>query len=295
MNIFRKGIRRFIHLLGKKELMSSKRTMRFLHLVELGRWPNLKNPKDINEKLMWMEFNTDTSQWSRLADKYGVREYVKLKGFGNILVPMIGVYDNFADIDFNALPMEFVIKSTNGSSQTIIVRDKTKLDPNKIGKNIGNWFKIRFGLSTGEVHYLKIKPRIIIEKILPLKNQDLPIDYKFYCFKGEVKACLVFSERNIQKEFYKINLVDPFTWKEIDNSIKPNYRGNLSNINKPSKLGEMISIARKLSEDFPFVRVDLYEIDSKIYFGEMTFTPAGCRTPYMTRQMLYKFGESLII
>ena len=291
MNIFKKGIRRLMHILGEKKVISTNQTIKWLHFIELGRWPNLKKPIDINEKLMWLEINSDTSEWSRLSDKYEVRGFIKDCGFENTLVKLIGIYESINEIDFRSLPESFVIKSTNGSSQTIIVKDKTKVNIPQITKQIESWFKLPFGLATGEKHYLQIKPRIIIEELLPTKDGEHPLDYKFYCFNGKAEYCLILSERNIQKESYKINLKITSTWEEVSDAIKSKYLGKVSSETKPPELQKMISMAEKLSKKFPFVRVDLYNIEGKIFFGEMTFTPAGCRTPYFNKDFIVKLGN----
>lgn len=289
MHILRKGIRRIIHLLGKKKLISPRTTMFLLHINELLRLPDLKNPKDFNEKLMWIEHNCDPTERARLSDKYDVRKFIIEKGFREILIPCFGVYGNFEDIDFDSLPDSFVIKSTNGCGQTIIVRNREQLDSLNVKKRIKHWFKVPFGYETGEIHYVKIPPRIIIEYLLPMENDQLPTDYKFYCYNGSVKGCLIVTERNQEKETYKLNYIDPASWNELP-GITNKYRGDFQSINRPDGIDEMIKIAEKLSVGFPFVRVDLYYIAGKIYFGEMTFTPAGCRTTYMTRETLKELG-----
>lgn len=295
MNIFRKALRKLIHILGENRIITPMSTMTLLHAAELGRLPDLKNPKDFNEKIIWMEFNVDTSMWSQLADKYNVRNYVAEKGLRNILIPDIGVYVNPEDIDFESLPQSFVIKSTNGCGQIIIVNDKDKLNISETIDEIKNWKRKKFGYSSGEKHYLSIPFRIMIESLLPLKNQNLPIDYKFYCFNGEVKYCLVVSERIIKGGTYLLNLFSLPEWEEINDAIYPEYKGNGKTILKPLILDEMIKTASVLSRGFPFVRVDLYEVNGKIYFGEMTFTPAGGRKPYMPKEFLLKLGELIQI
>lgn len=291
MDLFRKGLRRLVHILGENKLISSKTTMTWLHTIELGRKPDLKRPRDLNEKLIWMEFNTDTREWSRLADKYEVRKYIEEKGFKDSLIPLIGIYETLEELDFEVLPEDFVIKSTNGCEQTIIVKDKSKQDIAKIREEIKGWQKKPFGLATGETHYLRIKPRIIVESLLPLKDNTPPIDYKFYCFQGKVHSCLIVSNRNFEKHSYRLNLIEPQGWIEIPNAIKPPYIGCFESVAKPVNLNEMIEMAEKISQPFPFVRVDLYNIDGKIYFGEMTFTPAGGRPFYMTTQCLEEMGN----
>lgn len=269
--------------------------MKLLHLIELSRWPNLKKPKDINEKLMWLEFNTDTSEWSRLADKHEVREYIRQKGFESNLIPTLGLYNAYDEIDFNSLPESFVIKTTNGCRQTEIVKNKNLIDHERLKNKIANWLAKPFGYATGEKHYQIIKPRIIIEKLLSDEEGKIPIDYKFYCFRGKVEACLVCTERDLKTQEYKLNLFNPEGWEEFQDSIIPSMRGKTDASKPPKNLQKMVEMASKLSENFPFVRVDLYEVGEKVYFGELTFTPSGCRSYNLTTKMLNEFGEKILL
>lgn len=293
MDYFRKGIRKGVKFLGERRILSLSTVIRLLHLIEMLRWPDLKNPQDINEKLMWMELYSDTSEWSRLADKYKVREYVKEKGFEKNLIPFYGEYDKYNQIDFERLPESFVIKSRNGCAQTAIIRDKKSIDHKKLKKEISGWLKRPFGYSTGEKHYTTIPKGLVVEKLMTTSQGNLPIDYKFYCFNGEVKACLVCTDRKIRTQEYNLNLMDVSTWEEIPDSIIPSRRGNPDFIPQPKRLEEMRTIASGLSEGFPFVRVDLYEIDGRVYFGEMTFTPAGCHSHNLMPSILRHFGEKI--
>lgn len=292
MNLVRKGLRKLVRIIADKRLISSKVTVILLHTIETLRIPNITQPKDLNEKLIWLAFNKDTSMWSRLTDKYEVRQYVRDCGLSHILIPFLGLYNTAHEIDFLKLPNKFVIKSTNGSAQTIFVKDKSHININKIRDKINSWKLKRFGYATGETHYLCITPRIIIEDMLPFENNKLPIDYKFLCFNGYVHSCLVCTERDNLSFNSRLNLMELPNWKEIKGAVIPSYEGDVSNFPKPVKLNEMIEIAEKLSEGFPFVRVDLYEVDGSVYFGEMTFTPFGFHFP-LTHSTLIKLGKLL--
>lgn len=291
MDLFRKGLRKGVKFLAGKKLIPAKTTFFLLHMIELLRIPDLKNPKDLNEKLMWLALNTDTSEWSRLSDKYEVRKFIASRGLGDILIPLSGVYDKVEEINFDEVPDAFVIKSTNGSAQNIIVKDKSKINTEAIIKEIVKWQKTKFGLASGEPHYLRIKPKLIIEKLLETKDHKLPVDYKFMCFNGKVHSCLVCSQRDDKTFVSKRNLFDVKTWQEITNSINPSYHGDISNTPKPLNLDKMVDIAKKISEGFPFVRVDLYNIEGKIYFGEMTFSPSGCRIASINHHTLSEMGK----
>lgn len=293
MNIFMRGIRRIIYILADRKLLKPKHTAMLLHAVELKRWPDLRHPKDLNEKIMWLSYNTDTSEWSRLADKYAVREFVTSKGYGDILIPLIGVYDSADDIDFDSLPDEFVIKSTHASGQNIIVRNKATLDIAETRKKIRNWFSKDFGRFSGEIHYLKIKPRIIIEKRLPFATDKEAIDYKFMCCGGKPRACLVCSDRDYRDFHCHFSLKTCTGWQNIE-AVNEGYKSSLE-IKRPDNLEKMLEVAEKLSADFPFVRVDLYETGGKIYFGEMTFTPVGGHIQYLKQDYLLALGNEVTL
>lgn len=276
---------RLIRDFGKKVLtLSGKISPRFnaklLFLMRTHKWPNLKNPKTFNEKTTWLKLNkyNNDDLASKCADKYVVREYVESKGCGEILNELYGVYDNFDEINFDKLPDKFVIKCTHGCAYNIIVKDKSNFDIDAARKKIKHWQKEKYGYATAELHYTKIKPRIIVEKYLCDKDEKMPVDYKFYCMNGEVKCILVCSERDkkLKLSYYNVNWVRFKYERDKWSSAK--------DIKKPANLKKMIEYAEKLSGGFPFVRVDLYSDGGRIIFGELTFTPAcGC-APYYTKE-----------
>lgn len=249
---------------------------KILFIMRTHKIPNLKNPVTFNEKttcLKLYNYNMD-NKVSELADKFEVRQYIENKGFKNILNELYGVYDNFDDIDFNSLPEKFVIKCTHGCAYNIICSNKKKLDIIQTKKRINKWLKEKYGYATSELHYTKIKPKIIIEKYLCDQNGNMPKDYKFYCMNGTVKCILVCSERDkklrlsyYDKEWNRLN----YEKKEWSSDV---------DIEKPKNLNKMIEIAEVLSIGFPFVRVDFYNDNGRIIFGELTFTPACSCAPY---------------
>lgn len=294
MNLLTRTVRRCVLTAADRRLISARRAASWLHFIELGRFPNLRAPRDLNEKVMWMEFNTDTSRWSRLSDKFEVRSYVAGKGLEDLLVPLIGLFDSVDEIDFDSLGSDFVIKSTNGSAQSIIVSDKSAVDSKALHDRVSSWFGHRFGFATGEPHYSRIKPRIIVEKRLPVPPGTLPIDYKFMCFNGKARYCLLCTQRNDSDFHCKFNLLYPDSWTEVPASATSEFRGN-PDVPRPARLEDMVRYAEILARDFPFVRVDMYEVDGKVYFGELTFTPLAGRIPCLNRKTLLKLGEMLTL
>ena len=205
---------------------------------------------------------------TQCADKYKVREYITSKGYEDILVPLYGVYERVEDIDFEKLPNKFVLKTTNGSHTNIFCEDKYKLDIETTKKTLNRWLNVWRGKVGREWAYYDIKPRIICEKYLDKdENNDL-IDYKFFCFNGKPYCLYVIVERYL-KDGIKLGIYDTKFQKMP--YIRSGVKGLSRDVPKPKNFEKMIKIAQILSEDFPHVRVDLYNIDGDIYFGELTF------------------------
>ncbi len=262
---------------------------RILYKRNLGKVTNFNAPKDLNEKIQWLMFYTDTSVWSQLADKYAVRQYVKEKVGDNILIPLLGKWDSAEAIDFENLPEKFVMRPNNGSYDTIICKNKSMVDCEEIRKRMAFSLQHRFGFENAEPHYLKITPCIIAEKLLEDKDNKGLIDYKIWCFNGEPYCFLVCANRNPVTHhadfvYYDIN------WESHPTFLSEKFRNNII-VPKPSNLDEMISIARRLSHGFPQVRVDLYNIGDKIFFGEMTFSSNFGMMPYYTQEVLDNMGN----
>ena len=238
-----------------------------------------ETPKDLCEKIYWLLFNTDTSLWTKCADKYLVREYVKERGCGDYLVKLYGHWDNPTAIDFTLLPDKFVLKANNGCGTVMVVKDKSKLDEEYVKKILCKWISRPFGYSGGQLHYLPIKRCIIAEELLEEegKQKELSptslIDYKIWCINGVPQCILVvFGRTNM---LYYRQVYD-LQWNKMPEVMNMRSNGHYDykdvDIPKPECLAEILNIAYKLSEPFPEVRVDLYVIKGKPYFGELTFT-----------------------
>ncbi len=247
-----------------------KTMVKLQYRIKTGRKLNLKNPQRYTEKLQWYKLNYRNPLMTKCADKYTVREYIESKGLGHILNELYGVYDNVNEIDFDKLPNKFVLKTTNDSDTNIFCKDKANSDLEEIKKKMNKKIKERTQIPLArEWAYNNSKRRIICEKLLEDKGtKDNSInDYKFLCFKGKPEFIVYDIDRYIG---HKRNFYDT-SWKYLNiSSDCPNF-GDI--VEKPEKLKEMLEIAKILSEDFPAVRVDLYCIQNKIYFGELTFYP----------------------
>jgi hypothetical protein len=232
---------------------------------------HLKKPIRYTEKLQYLRLFVypNDPKVVQCAGRVGVREYVKEIGLTDLLIPIYGVYDKFEDIDFSKLPDSFVMKCSHASGFNIIVRDKTKLNIPETKIKMEKWLATDYGAKTVERHYSLIKPQIIIEKFLGTAT-DLPTEYKIHVFNGKARNLYVVTGRgkNIRYNQYYIDWT-PFDGSQFNGWLKTDYP-----LEKPSNFSEMVRIAEKLAVPFPFVRIDLYDIKGKIYFGEMTFTPA---------------------
>jgi hypothetical protein len=238
-----------------------------------GRNANWENPTDLIEKIQWLQLYSDTTQWTICADKYLVREYVKSKGCEHLLNELYASWETAEDFEIKKLPHSFVLKANHSCGQVIIVKDKSTLDMGLIRKNLANWLKTTYGFTTAQFHYTRIKPRILAERLL-INHNDIDnslVDYKVWCFHGLPECILVVYNRT--KNDYSLSLYD-LEWNNISecafNPANRHYSG--VNIPKPESLDQMLLAATKLSQNFPQVRVDFYDIKGKAVFGEMTFT-----------------------
>ena len=253
-----------------------------------------EHPKNIDEKIHWIEFYGDTSEWPRLADKYAVRSYVEEKGLGDILVPLIGKWDRVEDIDWDALPEQFVMKVNNGSGDVLVCKDKSQLDRASWADKFRSLLKVKFGLSTAESHYGKIRPCIIAEQLLDSASQPIEstslIDYKIWSFDG--KPAYIWCCYNRTPHSCDVKVYD-LEWNEHpEYSVDcQHYRLSDKKIPRPKSLERMLEVAAILSDGFPVVRVDLYEVGSKPYFGEMTFTPSSGLNFFYTQEFLDILGN----
>ena len=232
---------------------------------------NLKKPELFWDKIFYLSLYSDTSQWSVLADKFAVRDYVKKKCNKEILNEIYGVYTSPKDIPYCSLPDSFVLKTTNGCATNILVKQKSILDITKTNKLLSKWLKYPYAELTGQPHYARIEPRIIAEKFLEQdKKESSLIDYKIYCFNGVPTYINVLSNRKSNTHIFCKMMYD-MKWNAHPEFFEKNI--GLNYIDKPKSFDKMVEYAKILSVPFPYVRVDFYEIKEMPIFGEMTFTP----------------------
>lgn len=264
-----------------------------------GKKLNLNNPQNINEKILWLSLYSDITEWSRLADKYCVREYVKEKGLENTLVKLYGVWESAKDINWDSLPDSFVLKTTNGSGTNLIVPQKNDIDQQEARLIIDSWLNKQIALTTTEFHYRDIKPRVIAEEFLhnPENISEISstlIDYKIWCFNG--KAYYIWACSNRVGNSTEVALFDKdWNYHPEMSVFTEHYKEQKNLVPRPDNLDKMIEISETLSEGFPVVRVDLYNLDGRVYFGEMTFTSLGGQMDFYTDETLLKMGQLIDI
>ena len=254
-----------------------------------GHQLNLDNPQRFTEKVQWRKLNDRDVVYSLLSDKYRVREWVEKKIGNEYLVPLLGCWNHFYEIDFDTLPQQFVLKTNNGCHSNIIVKDKTAFLREKwlAQRKMEYWLCSDFFYDGLELHYRDIRPVIIAEKLLkPEAGEDCLTDYKIHCFDGTPFVCQVIKGRATKEtlDFYDTE------WKHLD-LAHPAFPNSEKTDHKPSQYNQMLSIASKLSQGLKYVRVDLYNTENRVYFGEMTFTPASGTERYIPDQWDYIMGD----
>lgn len=248
------------------------RLLKAIFKYNTGKTLNLNYPITFNEKIQWIKLYDNSLIKTKLADKYLVREWIKEKIGKKYLISLIGVWNSFDEIDFDSLPDSFVLKCNHGSEMTYIIKDKNKLDKN-IAKTIFDyWMSINYSFNSLELQYFGIPRKIIAEEYIEPQNGNL-FDYKIHMFNGVPKIIQVIGDRNLLEHTAKECFFSP-EWipQQMKNHTFETYEIPPE---RPANLDEMLEISRILSKGFKYVRVDLYNIDGQLKFGEMTFTPVS--------------------
>ncbi len=262
------------------------------YFYHFHRFANLKNPQLFNEKLQWLKLHDRNPLYTTLVDKYAVKKWVADKIGEQYVIPTLGVWEKAEDIDFEKLPNQFVLKVNHDSGGLVICKDKSKLDRqtataklSRALKNNGYWYG-------REWPYKNVVPRIIAEKFMSDGQHTDLTDYKFFCFNGVPLYCQVISDRRTSEKVDFFNMDwqhQPFT------GLMKRFPHADSAPVCPVNFSLMKQICQQLSANIPFVRVDLYEINGKVYFGEMTFYPAGGFGEFTPKEWNYVFGEKLVL
>lgn len=272
--------------------MPDKPYLQIFYYAEFGKFIDFKNPKTFNEKLNWLKLYYRRPDLIKLVDKYEVKKYIADKIGEQYIIPTIGVWNKFEDINFDELPDQFVLKCTHDSGGLVVCKDKSKLNLGEAKAKIEKSLANNYYLWCREWPYKNVKPRIIAEKYMEdTRSLDLK-DYKFFCFNGKIKCFKVDFDRFTKHcaNYYTEN-GELLEFGEI--VCPPNNQKHLE-IEEPV-LNEMKRIAEKLASDYPFVRVDFYDVDGKIYFGEMTFYPAAGLGRFTSNEWDKKIGDWLVL
>lgn len=274
---------------GLLNWMTDETLLKLMYKSRMGKTLNLDNPKSFSEKLQWLKLYDRKPWYTKLVDKYEVRSYIEETIGKEYLIPLYGVWDDADEIDFDSLPDQFVLKCTHDSGSVIICQDKTKLDKNKAKKKLKRAQRFNYYYCSREWPYKNVKPRIIAEKyMLNIEGSTELSDYKWFCFDGVAKVMFVVTDRQTPGVGTKMDYFDmefrhlPFT----------NGCPNATHIiEKPVNFELMRELAERISKGLPHVRVDFYEADGRVYFGEITFFDGCGMTPFEPDEWDDMFGS----
>lgn len=284
---------KLIYTIGSKGLLNWMPDRAYLGLVYrsvFGRRIDWENPKTYSEKLQWLKIHDRNPQYPLMVDKYEVKKYVADILGNEYIIPNLGVWENADDIDFDLLPEKFVLKCTHDSGSVVICKDKGSLNINQVRKLLNRHLRKSAYWLGREWPYRSVKPRIIAEPYLEDEDEQLK-DYKFMCFSGQMKCCFVFSDR-YEGSGLKLNVYDR-NWELMKMGRK--YTKTKENLKQPKNYALMIEFAELLSGHIPFVRVDFYEAQGKVYFGELTFFPNSGFTAFEPEEWDLILGEWLTL
>ena len=261
--------------------------LKLFYRIKMGKKLNLDNPQTYNEKIQWLKLNDRKDIYTTMVDKYEAKNYAADQIGEEYIVPTLGVWESFDDIDFEKLPEQFVLKCTHDSGGLVICRDKSNFDKKSAKKTINRCLRRDYYRASKEWPYKNVKPRIIAEIYMEDENDKELRDYKFFCFDGEVKALFIATERQEADET-KFDFFD----MEYNHLPFTNGHPNAKNIpQKPQNFEKMIELSKILSRNIPHVRVDFYEGNGKVFFGELTFYHWSGMTPFDPEEWDYTFGS----
>lgn len=255
----------------------------------IGYKLDLDNPQTFNEKLQWLKLYDRKDLYTKMVDKYEAKEYVKKIIGDEYIIKTYGVYDGYDEIDFDKLPNEFVMKPTHTSGDVYICTNKEEIDHKKLKKKVNKWLKRNYYMIHREWPYKNVKPRIIIEEYMEDEENEGLKDYKFFCFNEKFAYSFVCSERATSLKFTFFDKNGKFM------NFCQDGCPNDPNVKKPKNYDKMIQLAEILAKDTIEVRVDFYEINNKIYFGELTFFDAAGFGKFEPEEWDKKVGDMLVL
>lgn len=272
------------------QLLPDKIYLQIYYRRIFGRKLNLKEPKTFNEKIQWLKLYDRNPTYSKMVDKYEAKNYVENKIGKEYIIPTLGVWEEFDKINFSELPNQFVLKTTHDSGGVVIVKDKDKMNLVKTKKIIEDSLNNNYYLQGREWPYKNVKHRIIAEKYMVDESGYELKDYKFFCFNGIAKVMFIASDRQNTNEETKFDFFD----MEFNHLPFTNGHPNSNKIIiKPKSFEKMKKLAEILSEGIPQVRIDFYDINGNIYFGEMTFSHWSGFVPFIPDEWDYRLGSMI--
>lgn len=269
-------------------LLSDRVYISLFYFFTFHRRIDLKNPQTYNEKLQWLKLNDKHSEYTQLVDKYKSREVVSKIVGDEYLIPLLGVWDSFEEIDFSTLPNQFVLKTNHDSQGVIVCKDKESFDIKAARKKLTKCLKHNYYRNSREYPYKDVKRKIIAERFMEDHHFGELRDYKFFCFNGRCEFFFIATGRSHGESAIR------FDWFDRDLNTIPVVQGHPNSVVLPAipqNIDEMIKIAERLSQNYPQIRIDLYNIEGKIYTGEFTIFHFGGLKPFAPKEYDTKFGQ----
>lgn len=284
--------KRFLYLshLGLLNHMSDERYLREMYYHIFGKELDLENPETFNEKLQWLKLHDRRDIYATMVDKYEVKKYVAGIIGEEYIIPTLGLFGKFDEIDFDKMPRQFVIKCTHDSGGLVVVKDKMKMDLRKSRKKISKSLKRNYYYSGREWPYKNVKPQIIVEKYMEDRSAGELVDYKVMCFGGKARMLFTCTERfgdGLKVTFFDLG------WNKLP--FKRHYPSSGLDIPRPKNLEKMVALSEELARDIPFVRIDWYEINNRLYFGEYTFYPGSGFEEFTPEKWDKKIGDLIVL
>lgn len=274
------------------KLFSDKLYLKIKYRLTMRKKLNLKNPQTFNEKLQWLKLYDRNLEYTKRVDKYEVRKYIADIIGEEYLIPLLGVWDSPDDIDFDKLPNQFVLKCNHNSGLGMcICKDKSKLNIEKVKKDLKKGLKQNYFITSREWPYKNVKPRIIAEKYMVDESGIELKDYKIMCFNGRFECSFVCSDR-YDKDGLCVTFFDR-EWNKLP--FERHYPSSRKEIKRPKCYEKMIELAENLAEGIRFARIDFYEIKGEIYFGEITFYPGSGMEEFTPEEWDYKLGNHITL
>lgn len=259
--------------------------LKLTYLERTGKRLNLRHPVTFGDKIQWLKLNYRKKEQIELADKYLVREHIAKAVGQQYLIPNYDVYDTAEEIDFDTLPQSFIIKPNHGSGWYIRCPDKSQLDWSEARMKLARWMQQDYSVMGKEWHYAYMKRKILCQTLLLPKPPEPLVEYQIFCTDGKVRFCQAdLGPMDARMRFF----YDP-EWKKM--SVRHRYPARTDELARPQCWDEMLHVATTLSKGLPFVRVDLYNLDQRVYFGELTFTPGGGYNQYEPEEFNTTIGQ----